>query len=374
MRNRLRNSLLIIIVILTSCIEQFDPNINESNSARLVIECLITNENAPHFATLSRTKSIDLSLGSERIPGAIVTIKDDLNNSFGLIELSNGRYMTDTASFTPTVGRSYSLHVELPSGERYVSDMQEMLSPEPIGELTIMNDVITSVSNNSDVESKVAKVITNIPSSETPKYFWHEYEGVFAFETPKQGSEDCFYDSLETPPPGPPVRCFAFEEVSSKLNLYSNDELQTTETDNPTLFTFYPSFKFSIAYNMLIKRYRISKDVYNYFDQIRLQQEFGGSLFDPPPTEILGNMAKIDNPDEHALGMFIVATRTSKRTIIRPTDFKVEQLPNEAYPDCFPQQLPPPTPPELQPRPVDYCCDCRLYPNSSTTRPSYWNY
>ncbi|WP_421877410.1 DUF4249 domain-containing protein [Marinoscillum sp.] len=369
---RFVNILLITLTGLASCIEQFDPNINEENSSRLVIECLITNEDIPHFATLSRTKSIDLSLGSERVPGAIVTIKDDLNNSFDFIELANGRYMTDTSSFTPTIGRSYSLQVELPGGERYESEMQEMLAPEPINELTIMHDVITSVSNNSAIESKVAKVITTIPSSETPKYFWHEYEGVFAFETPKQGSTECFYEEVSTPPPAPPLRCFASEEVPSKLNLHTTEELQTGELNETTLFTLYPSFKFSIAYNMLVKRYRISKDVYNYFDQIRLQQEFGGSLFDPPPTEIVGNIAKVDNPNEQALGAFVVASTSSKRAVIRPTDFKVVLLPNEAYPDCFPQTLP--VEPELQPKPFEFCCDCRLYPNTSTTRPSFWSY
>ena len=58
---------------------------------------------------------------------------------------------------------------------------------------------------------------------------------------------------------------------------------------------------------MDITQLDISQEVYDYLEILNRQITGQGTIFDPTPATIEGNITNVDNPNESALGMFYAA-------------------------------------------------------------------
>jgi hypothetical protein len=58
---------------------------------------------------------------------------------------------------------------------------------------------------------------------------------------------------------------------------------------------------------------------------VKQQAEISGSIFDPPPATIRGNMLSLDNPDEVVLGYFMAGGETSQRIYVDKNDLTFKQ-------------------------------------------------
>ena len=360
------------LLLLYSCIESFDPDLNTTQS-RLVVQAFISTERIPHVVTISKTQSLDAGVGQARVSGASVCIEDDKGNCYEVSEITNGRYVTDTTLFIPKTGNSYRLRIETPDDQSYLSEFTLLKEPHQIDTLWLAKETENRLINSAIVEDRVTKIYTSVKKDNDAQYGWFDYGGIYTIQTPRQGDLICFYEQPMEPIPEPPLTCFIKETTSNPLNLFSTEGVSSDNIYEAPILSFNPSFKFLIAYNMTVKRFTIDKSNYDFLSQIKLQGEYGGSLFDAPPTEILGNIENVSQPENKPLGSFIVASYSTAQIIIRATDFSDQLTLNEAYPDCYPQTIPN-LPPEEQPKPAFFCCDCRIAENSTTITPQNWSY
>ena len=82
--------------------------------------------------------------------------------------------------------------------------------------------------------------------------------------------------------------------------------------------TFLPkgSSKISIKYSTLIKQRAVSKKEYDYLEQLQKTTESLGGLFDPQPSQVLGNIRNLNNPLAPVLGYFSAGTTVEERLFI----------------------------------------------------------
>jgi hypothetical protein len=146
--------------------------------------------------------------------------------------------------------------------------------------------------------------------------------------------------------------------------------------------------RLSAHYSILVKQVVLSREAYDFQENLKKTTEQLGGLFDPQPGLVVGNVHCIDTPSETVLGYFNGGTITEKRLFIRvgqlpiylivpPTksDCTIDTLPLEAVPTFVSDWLiidgiynPGLTGYSITPK---ACADCREQ-GGYLEKPSFW--
>ena len=73
-------------------------------------------------------------------------------------------------------------------------------------------------------------------------------------------------------------------------------------------------------YSVLVKQHAITKEEYEFLDIMKKNTELTGSVFDPQPSQLKGNIDCISNPGETVVGYVGVYSLEEKRIFIRNAD------------------------------------------------------
>lgn len=381
-----KRSVIIIFIIssfVLSCIDPFEVNIPASEFNNLIIvDAVLNRESAVHTITLSSPTAINQNSGYARVSKAKVEITDSSNGCFEFEETSSGIYSIDSILFKPKFGENYILNIELANGEVFQSEVQEFKKVDPIDSVWVRAEKASFLTGSNVVEGNVINVYTKLKTSNENYFHQYEYEGTFGFESIYQGSDAC----NEGGPISPPRKveeliCYRSEVVDLPLNIFTTRNLQGDNFIAQNILRMFPDRKFLIGYSLLVKKKRLTEPYYNYLDEIKTQNETQGSLFDPPPTTIEGNIRNISN-DDFALGFFTIISETQKRVFIYNDILREEVYPYELekcfdnFGEYFNPLDPNPAPIEnieqFLIRPDSICCDCRLYPGATDQEPDFF--
>lgn len=97
-----------LTIIMTSCMEEIDLELDRSEFVKLIVEGEVTNIPGPQTVKLSLTSAYDSNVPCPPATGAHVSVSID-NNVYILPEVSPGVYQTE--EFTGQVGKPHSLSV-----------------------------------------------------------------------------------------------------------------------------------------------------------------------------------------------------------------------------------------------------------------------
>lgn len=115
------------------------------------------------------------------------------------------------------------------------------------------------------------------------------------------------------------------ENITScwKSNQSSNILLNTTERLSQDKLALAPlnyiagnSEKLGFMYSILVNQYGLTREAYQYLENIRKNTEKIGGIFDSQPSELKGNVTCISNPDETVLGWISAGKISEKRLFI----------------------------------------------------------
>ena len=320
----------LFMLLMADCVQPYEPEIDKYENA-LVVDGIFSNLPGPYEVSLSRTFPYDADT-CERVTGASVRIIDDLGNEIPLTEVSRGIYRSDSSGPNGQIGRSYKLSILTSDGNQYESDFQLLKSPIPIDSLYYKYEPISK----SDVKGVQVYLDTHDPENNTHYYGW-EFEETWEFHVPfitsaYPNSQIC-YRSFN------PKRIL----VGSSIDNNSDEILQ-----HPLFYIDDQSNRLKYKYTAMVRQYTLSETVYHYYKNLAGMNESTGSLFDPAPYTLSGNVKNINNEDEPVLGIFQVSAISSKRIFI-----KKSELPNEVFP----------------PSGYEYCEMVRLYVQDSINSP-----
>ncbi len=375
---RTRNFILILFITLStiSCVDKYWPEIDKYDSV-LVVDGLLTNGADTTVIYLSLSSSVNNGI---LIPlgGSQLYIVDENQSEVFLTETSTGIYKILDNSFTGRVGGSYQLHITLPNGKKYESDICSMQTPSPIDSVYGLIES-HQIPNQDEYLNGIQFYVDNHSNlSDTTYYLWRleqsfQYQSTFNIDFVWNGTIFDPYpkpDSLRT--------CWYTSPVQS-IFIHS-----TKYTDKPELigkplnYVSTINKTLSIRYSLLVNQLSISEEAFNFWDALRQQNIEKGNLYSQQPFQVRGNIKNMNNAEEPVLGYFTVAGISKKRIYINrpPLAFYYD----ECVPDFEGMAFL-----RFEPGPFyivdvngilalgnsDACFDCRLE-GGSITPPYFW--
>lgn len=303
---------------ISSCVDEYWPNVDKYDSV-LVVDGLLTNGNEPVFIQLSYSSSINKQ---EMIPasGGELYITDDDQAETLLIETEPGLYIASDSSFRGQVGSSYQLHISMPNGRNYISDVCSLATPSPIDSVYWLNENHDDVNSNkvlSGIQFYIDNHTTNLVD---PSYYMWKLTYTFKYEA--DFTIDYTWEGEFIPYPNPDsLRTCWFTRQPSEFFLSSTKYYNRPEiTKFPLNYVSTESKAISIRYSLLVKQLSISKEAFDFFNTLQQQNIEQGDLYSKQPIQIRGNVDNVNDVEEPVLGYFIVAGVTEKRIYVnRPS-------------------------------------------------------
>jgi hypothetical protein len=271
---------------------------------RLVVEGMITNQAPPYTVRLTFTgtaKGARSLKEANPASGATVAIKDDAGNETGLVEGNLGEYRTDDPAFTGVVGRSYTLTVRLPDGRTYTS------RPEQLTAVPAIEQVYYEVSDREGIAENAGIYVyvdTKDPAETENYYRWSAYGYSFRPSTGEcclfryEGCGKCY------------TQCWMRSD-NLAANLLSDEQINGNTIRRQ--FVYFSPIRMRGPHLIEVSQFSLTKEAYRFWERYEEQRIRTGSILDPLPEPIEGNVFSVRDPNEVALGYFSASSVTTKR-------------------------------------------------------------
>ncbi len=317
----------ILIWLLAECKQAYDPHIETKTTGLVVVEGFLNSGEGPTTIRLSRSSDLE---HTTLIPefSAQVSVEGEDGSSFPLIDSGNGEY--SIAQLSPNNGVKYRVHIRTADGKEYASDYTPVKYTPLIDSITWRreNDGLRIYANARD------------PQNGTKYYQW-KYEETWEFHSAYHTILKYNLDPVTNNPVGVGYRYPDQHDdttiykcwntlVSSTIILGSTEKLTSDIVFLPVQYIEPHSEKLSVLYSINLRQYAISHDEYLFLQKMKKNTEQLGTIFDPQPSEISGNIHCLTDSNETVIGFVQVTQEQVKRIFISNS-----QLPDWNYdPGC----------------------------------------
>jgi Domain of unknown function (DUF4249) len=331
---------LLLLLGLVACIDPVEVPIRNVEQ-QLVVEGLITNETPPSVK-LTYTGAFDYANffpENLAVLGANVTISDDRGRSTRLRPdaIETGLYRSTDVDFVGQVGRTYTLTVILPNGKKYVS------TPEPMQPVPVIESITATFTQNTGVQQPYAyQVFINTKDApNTNNYYrWQ----AFSYLRRKASGIPCGIQKI----------CGEFcwiPNVNQAINIFSDNGIDGNNIRNR--FVLQSPVYEPGRHLVEVSQMSISREAFLFWKLYQEQRDRRGTIFDPQPASVRGNLRNEADEKELVLGFFGASAVTRKKLVI-PGD----TLPASVF---------------RRGREFELRGDCRLlYPDGRILRPDGW--
>ncbi len=291
-------SLIFIAFIGLSCLDQVDVPLRKV-SPNLIVEGTFTNDPVENFLRLSYTSQIGLFEDLVPVQGAFVELRASNGESaiYRVTPDAIGVYRPDNQSLKAKEGVSYSIFIRLIDGREFTSSPEKLPASVPIQRMTARLD---------DAGQLGYRIFTDFQDpKETENFYRWEAEG--------------YHVRIST---GVPVgfggavccnRCNVLEK-NQGINIFS--DAGTNGNTNRLRPVFY-SPVYTLGKNYVeVKQFTISRESYQFWRRYSEQRQRTGTIFDPLPAPVLGNVQNSKDPNDIALGFFEVSSISKSKMII----------------------------------------------------------
>lgn len=317
------------LLLFAGCKKPYAPAAVASGPSVLVVEGMINTGADSTIIHLTHTIPISSSAGTQSPPelNATVMVESDANGTYPLSEVGNGYYAS--AGLNLSSANKYKLKIITISNKIYESDFVPVKNSPPID----------SVSYQAQTANLQLNVSTHDPSNNTRYYRW-EYNETWIIHSKYESALKLIknpVDSIVTRLPSEQIYTCWQSEKSSDIIVGSTAKLSNDVLVNHT-FSVIPSTseKFTERFTVLVKQYAITPEAFNYYQELRKNTESLGSIFDPQPTSLTGNIHCTTNPSEQVIGYITAGTASQVRIYINARDLpsNANWVPNVPYSDC----------------------------------------
>ena len=354
-----------MLALTFACTDIIDLE-SEREGGQLVIFGRITDGTLGNEIRITRTSISGQEPGE--VLNAVVTVSDDQGNSTGYIGDGKGNYRLGDNSFVGVTGRSYHLRVELPNGQVYESRPEVMPALAASDELSFEIKVVQETSEQG--VTSVRKIVsvaadTRILDQSPNVYIKWDVQEAYTFQQAVLPAHNFPFYERKT--------CYITNDLEQqRVELYDGSELRATEINNRSVVdrTVDDTFRGVHYFNYI--QQSLTEDAHQFWLSIDKNVNRVGSIFDQPPGVIPTNLYNVNDPNEQIFGYFeVVATDT---THLKVTNSDIDQF----FADPCPHD------PRVEFAPTGgfqfisrfyepECLECTVLPNSSLTRPHYFD-
>jgi len=308
--NLFKFSFFALLLILDSCIEPFSPPEVNSPDTYLVVDGFLNVGQDTSKIELRRTQNTSETANPVIEKGAKITAEGEAGEIYAFTEKSNGLYILLPSQINQS--GKYRLRIKTTNAKEYLSEFVAVTKTPPIDSVSTRLDL--------GLNSMVFNINTHDPSNNTRFYRW-KFEETWTYRTQyystlevignvANGSVVERKDNINT--------CYRTNKSSSIL-LGSTIKLsQDIIKDLPINIVSIPSNKLLFKYSILVKQYALSREAFEYWTDLAKTTQGTGSLFDPLPSQVTGNIKNVNDAQELVFGYFSAVTEQKKRIFIAP--------------------------------------------------------
>lgn len=328
-KRRIIYAVFFCLLFQTTCIKQVRVPVRKVPPI-LVVQGLVTTGPGPYTINLSYsglyTNSYQAAQQDSQyfISDAKVVIKDDLGDTTTCTYSTSGNYLSENPQFVGAVGRTYTLFVYLSNGQEFLSKPETIQAVAPIDSLSIGYDStgLTGILPAPLIVSVNARDPGNGP---------HYYRWLGSGYYPRKSwGFPC--DAYADPPCTNPFMCTCFAEceqentTADNLAIFSNQLSEGQEISKPVYYS--PVYWFGDHY-VEIDQYSLSLESYQFWEQYLAQTDRTGSILDPLPSPVVGNIYNAADSSNLALGLFSASDVFRMKVVLVP--FFLQQYELESF-------------------------------------------
>lgn len=334
-----------------SCVDEIALNV-DTEQRTLVIDGFVTDSLGDFVLKLSQSAIIGIGNDNilDPVAGANVQLLDTDGGNYPYLESEETPGVYELFAFKALRGKEYFIDITLADGKHYQSPPEKLRSSSKIDNISYEVNEETFRNNAGQLTTEnilSAKIATDISDADTPPFLRWRVEGQYQLQE-------------QYPMALNPLRCY----VGVTLDLNDIRIFDASEVNGDVLFeqviaeTPY-DFRFGEQFCFHISQFSISENEFNYWNNIKEVIDIDGSLFDPPPGTVIGNIRNVDDPNDVAVGYFSVSSVFFKRYFVNRDETGVSV---RSKCEGFFLRVP-------------FACDnCLLINNSTLEKPPYWEF
>jgi len=379
---------ILYLLLLEGCKDKYESPVQSPVTGYLVVDGVVNSGSGPASITLSRTTKFD----NKKVlyeKNAVVVLQGEDSSLRTFTEKANGVYAATDLNLNSAL--KYRLQIKTVSGARYISDFVVVKN----------NPLIDSISWSYRPEGLQTYIRTHDPQNNTLYYQWYyeetwqiisTYYPTLKYQTkviPGLGTQFSvvYKDSTSYGPDPTIVNCWQFH---NPLDIYlaSTAKLSKDEVNLPLAFIPRGDIKLGVLYSINLRQYTWTKEGFEFMERMKKNTESTGSVFDPQPSELKGNIHNVADAAEPVIGFFNISPVREKRIFIKPsevpswgynpgcTDVEIENISDSISKKAL--GMLPVDPLKIAPfgaivtfrATMPECADCTL--RGTNVKPSYW--
>jgi len=386
------NYLTVILLLLGvyACKERFNPPEVDTNLNYLTVEGLINTSGVDStLIKVNRTVKLTNKVAQQPELKAVLTIESNDNSiKRNLEERGNGVYFSLPFALDPA--KQYRLRIKTAAGKEYLSDFTEVRVSPPI-------DALSFEAQSTGAPGVQVYANTHDVTNKSRYYKWdfvetYEFKSLnysqWIFDNTNFRARDLTKEDIHT----------CWKTVKSNTIVLGSSAKLTNDVLNKTPIERVPPNieKLSVKYSILVNQQVLTKEAFEFWEILKKNTEKVGSIFDAQPSQLMGNVHSVSNPNEIVIGYISAGTLQHKRLFIDafdlPTEFRyvkpavcrVDTIKRAQFPEIFyagdhipvDAFFPPPTIPPTPPYPYAItttstaCIDCRA--RGTNIKPDFW--
>lgn len=295
--------ILITLFLFSSCIKQVKLDYREPKPT-LVVEGLLLTDSTPCKVTLSYSGLFNENGAQlqDYIEDAFVyLINDNKGDSSELFHQQQGLYVSEN-NVIAKAGESYHISIHLANGERYASLPEKIV---PVPKNFELDSIGVSVPMDlPDLYGADVHIKTQDPANETNYYRW-----ITTDYLPRKATGIPCGTSLCN------QYCYQLYE-DNNIRILSDALVNGNEIRNQSVLVS-PYYYYGKHY-IEIKQLSLTRQAYEFWKLYQEQTARTGTIFDPLPSPLQGNIYNIDDPNKLALGFFEASDVAALKIILAP--------------------------------------------------------
>lgn len=311
--------ILLIVLVLNSCVEPYDPIINEAQEV-MVIEGMISDQPGMHTVNVSRSTPYN-EPSFMPVSGCVVSVTDNLGNMEFYTERWDEPGIYQASLDMPFLGvdKIYSLQVVTPDNRVYVSEYDTLLSCPPVD--AIYYEYATSGGEDPDDVWHGIQFYNDVRGFDggTRNYRWRA-TATWEYHSPYTSNYVWYYGSVLPYLVDSVSTCYLTENIEtvyaastqllSENNIYKN-KLNYVSDQTPRL---------AERYSLLVEQQSLTDQAYTYWEKLAAQSANSASLYETQPSSSQGNIFNVHNDAEKVLGLFYATQVTEDRIFVEYED------------------------------------------------------
>ena len=314
----------LLMILAMSCKEPYAPPAVTIDYNFLVVEGIISS-GQPTRIQLSRTKRLTDTVLFVPETSASVYILSERGDIFPLQHISNGLYQSASLNLNPA--DRYRINITT-IGKQYMSAFESLKETPPIDSLTWEQDRDLFISVN-----------THDPANSTWYYRWEyeetwEYWSWFDSNLGYMNGQLYYRDSADLL-----NKCWTTLR-STEVLLGTSTKLSQDRIDKKVVAVVpNETDKIGVRYSILVKQSALTQKAFEYWETLRKNSSDLGNIFGVQPSQLIGNIKCITNPEEPVIGYVTASSVKEQRIFIQRAQVLNWIVPTQ-LPYCIEKKIP----------------------------------